>query len=135
MLRNHKCLDPSPDASAQMRVLLIRDTTNRTVYRADVLKRAGFFARAITDADFPALLNDDAVVFNVVVMCHSLKPEDVQNFTLRLRQRNARTKVILISGAESCDVDPSSYDLLIDSLAGPEALIIGVQRLCAEVTG
>lgn len=99
MLRNHKCLDPSPDASAQMRVMLIRDTTNRRVYRADVLKRAGFFARAITDADFPALLNDDAVVFNVVVMCHSLKPEDVQNFTLRLRQRKPNSTGACIRSA------------------------------------
>lgn len=134
MLRDHKPSVPGQQHSIGTNVLLIRDSTNPVVYRAEVLKLAGFFVRAITQLDFPTLLNDGAAVFNAVVLCHSLSAEDLRSIIRALHLRNPRPKIILIEGADPRGSNSVGCDLIVDSLAGPEALINGIRQLCAAVT-
>lgn len=50
MLRDHEHPAPTREHPQQTKIVLIRDSTNPIVYRAEVLKQAGFFVRAITQS-------------------------------------------------------------------------------------
>lgn len=116
----------------QIHVLLVRQISHPQLYRAEVLKQAGFRVRVATPRDFPKLLHDATDHYDVAVLCHSLKPEDARTIAGLLRRHHSRTRIIVIDGPEPHSIGPSLRDLTIDSLDGPEVLIGGIRRLCPQ---
>jgi len=93
---------------------LIRPDINATVYRDAVLKHTGFIVEVAIPTELPSIVNDGIASYSVVVISDALPVEDIQAISVRLRQSSPKTKIILMEGHDSRDVDPRLYDAVVD---------------------
>jgi hypothetical protein len=115
------------------RILLIRPAINTHVYRDAVLRSAGFLVEVAIPTELPSIVNDGIASYSVVVISDALPVEDVLTISVRLRQSCPKTKIILMEGRDSLDVDPRLYDAVVGNWSGPRVLISAVQRLIAQL--
>jgi hypothetical protein len=123
MLHDPKTLTPAPDHFGPPNILLICEIRDTGIYRAEILRRAGFLVKTITPAEASIVVTHAFGSYSVAVLNHTQRPEDVEGIALRIRQTSPWMKIVLMKGWESYDVDPSLYDLSIYALDGAEMLI------------
>jgi DNA-binding NtrC family response regulator len=95
------------------------------ITRSLILEKAGFHVRTATSVpDIQQLLSEPTM--DVMVLCHSLSPQDCDEALLITHQRwpNMQT-VALVSGSSSCGSEAA--DAIMEATEGPAKLINAVR--------
>jgi hypothetical protein len=106
--------------SANADVLLIQRKETAQLYTDEVLRRAGFWVRAVTptEASF-----EDGQKYALVVFSNTLSACDASEIGTEFRRRSPRTRLLLLLGPDSHGVNQGLFDTVLEGLEGPAALV------------
>lgn len=118
-------------AAPNLRIFLIGSDSSLLFYRAAVLRQAGYDVQMSSpEAASPVL---QKASFHLVMLGHSLTVDQIFDLTALVRERNPRTKVLMIQGADPLPSPSPVFDATILGLDGPSVLLHTVQRLVAAL--
>lgn len=124
--RNPEFDDP-PDNQRPPILMIGRDATLMK-YKAAVLATANLS----TDTAFPvqaqATLRDGAN-YELIILSHTLDPDEALNIHQTVRARNSRTRLLLMLGPGGTPLDCGLFDAALRGLDGPAALVAKVQEM------
>lgn len=118
-------------AASNLRIFLIGSDSSLLFYRAAVLRQAGYDVQ-ISSPEAAALILQKAS-FHLVMLGHSLTLDQIFDLTALVRERNPRTKVLMIQGADPLPSPSPVFDATILGLDGPSVLLHTVERLVAAI--
>jgi hypothetical protein len=75
------------------------------------------------------IVHIDTAAYSVVPISDGLTPEDTQRVAMQLRHYNPESKIVVVQGPDSFEMDPHVYDSVVESWSGPLAFLAAVQQL------
>jgi|GEM_PF-4286992 len=114
--------------SGHAEILLIQRKETAQLYTDEVLRRAGFWVRAVTPSEASV---EDGHAYSLIVFSNTLNARDVAEIGSEFRRRCPRARLLLLLGPNSAGVDASLFDAALEGLEGPTALV-RLARLLAD---
>lgn len=118
-------------AAPNLQIFLIGSDSSLLFYRAAVLRQAGYDVQISSPEAAAPILQKAS--FHLVMLGHSLTVDQIFDLTALVRERNPRTKVLMIQGADPLPSPSPVFDATILGLDGPSVLLHTVQRLVAAI--
>lgn len=106
--------------SAPAEVLLIQRKEKGQLYTDEVLQRAGFWVRTVTPSEAAV---EDGHTFPLVVFSNTLSALEVAEIGAEFRRRSPRSRLLLLLGPDSANVNGTLFDAMLEGLEGPAALV------------
>jgi CheY-like chemotaxis protein len=126
LLENAVTADLTTQIDGRPLVLCVGDDAALLSYRAEVLKVGGFRVLSVCPAPrhhdaLAQLCEQDLPV--LALACHSLSREQRIAFARHARAACPGTKLLALTAGQFSADEAASYDVVLDSLDGPAALI------------
>lgn len=122
---------PRPTNGDENSILFIGRDPTLLGCKAQVLMKAGFRVSAASPVKAKAMLAT-AGCYGLVVLSHTLLPEEVLEVVMETRARHARTKMLFVLGPDPVSFSLSIFDATVEGLDGPTALIHMATKLLAS---
>jgi len=120
-----KCKPPFPE------VLLIGRDPSVRLYTDEVLVRAGFQVHGMTPWDAGNMVNHDFPSFPLVIFNKTVHLREATQIARQLRRQSPASRLLLILGPDVTRGNLSTFDSVVDGLAGPATLVSEARRLAS----
>jgi hypothetical protein len=109
-------------------ILMIGRDPTLMVYKAAVLGTASLAVDTALPGQALTILEEKAP-YNLVILSHTLEPDEALHIRNAIRARNLGTKLLLMLGPRGTPLNYELFDATLRGLDGPAALIAKVQQL------